>query len=476
MTNEQLQQLISLGEGFTLEFKQNGTTHLGRELCAFANATGGVVLIGVADDGQPVGVREPNRLKSEVQNIARSIEPPLVIDLEVVENILVIQVPAQNSKPYSSGGKFYLRDGASSQQMSRDEIREFFFKEGVIHFDETPCSRFNLKKDLTDSVWRRFRQRAGIPADMEPRIALENLHLFRDGKMTHAGAWLLATDITKFNVSANVACALFLGTDKVRILDRKDFSGDVYSMIDDVISYILSKINTELIIKRLKREQRPEFPEPALREAVVNALVHRDYRSSANVQIYIFQDRVEIVSPGGLPAGMTVAGLGTKSIPRNPLLFGLLYRMNAVEHIGSGIRRIRNLCRDYGVAEPRIDVSDHWFNMTFLRPGDQSGNGQPESEVQAEAQEAQVEAQEAQVALQKWEVAMLRMCARQDATGTELLEAAGYSSRTGNFKRGLEKLLDSRLLEMTIPDKPRSSKQKYRLTDKGREMLGQRER
>ena len=190
VTREELQQLIRLGEGFTCEFKQSGTTHLGRELCAFANATGGVVLIGVTDDGQPVGVRDANRLKSEVQNVARSIEPPLVIDMDVVDNILIVNVPAQNSKPYSSGGKFYLRDGASLQQMSRGEIREFFFKEGVIHFDETPCERFSLEEDMTDAAWGTFRKRAKIPQDMNAVSALKNLHLLKDGRpMPAPGCW-----------------------------------------------------------------------------------------------------------------------------------------------------------------------------------------------------------------------------------------------------------------------------------------------
>jgi len=93
-----------------------------------------------------------------------------------------------------------------------------------------------------------FRRRAKIPVDMEALTALENLHLFKDGKMSHAGAWLLALDIRKFNISADVACALFLGTDKVRILDRRGFSSDVYSRIDEVVAYILSKINIAYII------------------------------------------------------------------------------------------------------------------------------------------------------------------------------------------------------------------------------------
>ncbi len=363
-----LTDIIALGEGFTTEFKRSGAGHLGRELCAFANATGGVVLIGVDDDGTVVGVTHPNRLKSEIQNIARSIDPPLAVDVELQNNVLVVTVPPQSSKPYSFGGKFYFRDGATSQQMSRDEIREFFFKEGLIHFDEMPCDRFDLEKDLTEDVYKRFAKQARLPVGADPFQTLENLHLIKDGKMTNAGAWLLTDDIRRASSSAHVSCALFLGHTKTRILDRKDFDKDVYRNYQGATTWLLSKLNTEFIIETMQREERPELPEAALREAVVNALAHRDYRSNANVQIYIFEDRVEIVSPGGLPAGMTPELLGIKSIPRNPLLFGMLYRMNAVEQVGSGIRRIREICRDYGVAEPEYEINESWVTVTFARP------------------------------------------------------------------------------------------------------------
>ncbi len=363
-----LQDIIALGEGFTTEFKRSGTGHLGRELCAFANATGGMVLIGVEDDGAVVGISDPNRLKSEVQSVARSIDPPLAIDIELIENVLVVDVPPQNSKPYSASGKFYFRDGATSQQMTRDEIREFFFKEGLIRFDEMPCTHFDLENDLTHSVVQRFSTQARLPDGAAIFQTLENLHLIKEGKMTNAGAWLLTDDIRRASSSAHVSCALFLGHTKTRILDRKDFSGDVYSNYQDAITWILSKLNTEFIIETMQREERPELPEAALREAVVNAVAHRDYRSAANVQIYIFEDRVEIVSPGGLPAGMTPEMLGLKSFPRNPLLFGMLYRMDAVEQVGSGIRRIREICRDYNVAEPEFEISEHWVTITLKRP------------------------------------------------------------------------------------------------------------
>ena len=368
-----LSDMIALGEGFTTEFKRASTGHLGRELCAFANATGGVVLIGVDDDGTIVGINNANRLKSEVQNIARSIEPPLAVDVELLDNVLVVTVPPQNSKPYSSGGRFYFRDGATSQQMSRNEIREYFFKEGLIRFDEMPCDRFDLQKDLTDAVYRRFAEQAKLPDGADPFQTLENLHLTKEGKMTNAGAWLITDDIRKASISAHVSCALFLGHTKTRILDRKDFDADVYSNYQGVINWLLSKLNTEFIIETMQREERPELPEAALREAIVNALAHRDYRSNANVQIYIFEDRVEIVSPGGLPAGMTPELLGIKSIPRNPLLFGMLYRMNAVEQVGSGVRRIREICRDYGVAAPEYEVTESWVTITFARPALKNG-------------------------------------------------------------------------------------------------------
>jgi ATP-dependent DNA helicase RecG len=262
-----------------------------------------------------------------------------------------------------------------------------------------------------------------------------------------------------------------MGTDKVRILDRRGFSGDVYTMIDDIVAYILSKINIEYIIEHVKREERPELPEEALREAVVNALAHRDYRSTANVQVYIFKDRVEIVSPGGLPAGMTEADLGVKSIPRNPLLFSMLYRMEAVEQIGSGIKRIRNHCREYGVDEPVIDVSENWFTITFKRPV--TIGEIKESEELPELGTASVPSL-SQVCPKSLPVEIAEKILRATTSPVDIvsmMNLAGHTNRTRFRKKILQPLMDAKLIEHTIPDKPRSSKQRYRITEKGNELL-----
>lgn len=334
MKVKSLSDLLALGEGSTVEFKRSLRSDLGREICAFANAVGGVVLLGVDDEGTVHGVKGHNRLKSQVQSVARSADPPISVEIESMGDVLAVRLPAQRSKPYSFGGKFFIRDGASSQQMSRDEIREFFFEEGVIRFDESPCRRFSVEEDLDDDTWAVFRRRAKIPDHMGPETALANLDLLTgDGGITNAAAWLLAKDIRRFHASAHLTCALFQGTTKTRILDRRDFPDDVYSMIEGAMTWVRSKVNVHYVITgSVKREERPELPMDAVREAVVNAVAHRDYRSTANVQVCLYHDRLEVVSPGGLPAGMTEAELGVKSVPRNPLLFGMLHRMDAVEH------------------------------------------------------------------------------------------------------------------------------------------------
>ena len=456
MTRHDLENLIALGEGFTTEFKSSGGTQLGRELCAFTNATGGIVLIGVNDAGKIVKVKDHNRLKSEVQAIARSADPPIAIEIECVNDVMCVAIPAQHSKPYSFGGKFFIREGASSQQMSRDEIREFFFKEGLIHFDETPCPDYNLKNDLTPEIWQRFAERAQIPAGIEQRTALRNLHLVKDGKMTHAGAWLLCNDITNYTLRAGVTCALFQGTTNVHILDRRDFTGDLHSIYENCMTYMQSRLNTAMIPHARGRDERLELPVDALREALVNAIAHRDYRSTANVQVHIYHNRLEIITPGGLPAGMKPDELGYKSIPRNPLLFGIFYRMNLVEQIGSGIMRIRDLCQDYGIPEPQFEISENWVTVQFPRTVKEL-TGQVTGQV-TEQVTGQVTEQVGIVSERNRKI--LEFC-QTPKSRHEIQEYLAIKHREYFRLEILKPLIEKGLLKLTIPDKPNSRFQKY---------------
>ena len=446
--------VIALGEGFTTEFKLSMPSDLGRELCAFANTTGGMVLIGVDDAGTVVGVKDHNRLKSQIQNIARSADPPVAVEVESMGAVLCVTVPEQHGKPYSFGGRFYMREGATCQQMSRDEIREFFFVEGLIRVDETPCKAFDPSVEITPARWSRFAERAGIDPELNPMTVLENLHLVKDSAMTHAGAWLLADDITRFTVQASVTCAVFRGSSKTHILDRKEFNGNLYSIFHEVMGYFQAKLNSALIPNAEGRDERLELPESALREAVVNAIAHRDYRSTANVQVYIFQDRVEIVTPGGLPAGMREEDLGSKSVPRNPLLFSMLYRMKLVEQIGSGIGRIRDACSEHGVGEPAIKVSPDWLTITFPR----SIEVVPPHVVPHVTPHVTLH------------VVRLIGALQGVMSRAELMKTLGLLDRRNFVEAYLQPALDAGLVEMTLPDRPRSRSQRYRLTVQGNQV------
>ncbi|RKX34225.1 MAG: hypothetical protein DRP64_20265, partial [Verrucomicrobia bacterium] len=366
LTKNELGKLIAVGEGFSLEFKRTAA-HLGREICAFANSAGGRILIGVDDDGSISGVGNLNRIKSEVQNIARSMAPSLSVALEVVGNVLVVSVPSGADKPYSAKGKFYLRDASTCQQMSRDEIREFFFSEGLIQFDRQPCSGFSMDRDFDPGKYRRFANAAALPKGLRRNDVLRNLKVVDGGNMTNAGALVFARDISKFFLQASVVCVLFQGTGKSKVLDKRVFFDGVAADFEGAMTWLLAHLDTEYIIGAGARVEKLELPEAALREALLNAIAHRDYRFSDHVQINLFRDRVEFINSGGLVAGLERNDLGRVSRPRNPLLFSMLERMDLVENIGSGIKRMRNDMREYGCSSPTIELGNSWFSISFPR-------------------------------------------------------------------------------------------------------------
>ena len=235
-------------------------------------------------------------------------------------------------------------------------------------------------------------------------------------------------------------------------------------------------------------------------------MTHRDYRSTANVHIYVFKDRIEVVSPGGLPAGMTEADLGVKSMPRNPLLFGMLYRMGVVENIGSGIKRIHELCREHGVAKPTIDASEHWVTVTFPRPvgpveAEQIASagtdrnwisnaidGKLEAEARSEGEsgpesgpmgsrpasnQGQSRRPESgpESGPESLELRVLALLVERPLSRSGMADGLGHQSVSAGLKRVIRDLLNDGRIAYTIPDKPNSRLQRYRITPAGQSAL-----
>ena len=221
---------------------------------------------------------------------------------------------------------------------------------------------------------------------------------------------------------------------------------------------------------------------------VANAVAHRDYRSTANVHIYVFRNRIEIISPGGLPAGMTEADLGVKSMPRNPLLFGMLYRMGVVENIGSGIKRIHELCREHGVAKPNIDVSEHWVTVTFPRPTGQvetermadagtdrnrfsnTIGGTLEAEARSEGESRPESGPESRLESgleSSLELRVLALLVERPLSRSAIADGLGHQSVSAGLNRVIRDLLNGGRIAYTILDKPNSRLQRYRITPAG---------
>jgi len=288
----------------------------------------------------------------------------------------------------------------------------------------------------------------------------------------NAGVLFFAKDVNHFFPQAYVTCLLTKGMDKVNILDRKDFAGGLVSNIEESLRFIERNTRTGYRIEKLRREDVPEYPMRALREAITNAVMHRDYfEAGANVFVEIYDDRIEISNPGGLPRGLSREELGTRSVRRNPLIADLLQRIALIEKAGTGIRRMIDDARKHQCPEPKFTVNGFftatfWPNVEIARKITDQITEQVGDQVTPQVTP--------QVTLQATpQVIAVLEAARTARTREELQRAVGLRDREHFRKTYLEPLLVAGWLEMTIPDKPRSSKQCYRTTDLGRKGLAQ---
>lgn len=496
MTPADLRIVVQEGEGTTLEFKEGFSSSFAREMVAMANTIGGRILLGVRDDGTISGVNDTNQLRARIQDIARNCDPPIHIVVEPIEEVLVVHVRESAVKPVQCSEGFYWRQGAVTQKLTRDEIRDFFRGEGSIRFDLTLCRSFRYPEDFDIGKYDAWLRLSGITGKPDVEDVLVNIEAAERSGGTllfrNAGVLFFAKNVRHFFNHAYITCILAKGTNKVHVLDRKDFDGGIVADIEDSIRFIERNTRTAWRIESLQRENITEYPMRAVREAITNAVMHRDwFVEGANVFVEIYTDRIEISSPGVLPAGMTLADLGHKSIRRNALIADLLHRIDFIEKAGTGIGRIRDEARAEGCPEPSFEVTG-FVTATFFpnpevlasveaqtdageeaqlvgtRSGTRSTPGTPHVPPMYPASTQQVPSKYPASSPQV--LAALARAGRE-ATRMELQNAAGVRDRNHFHETVLNPSLAAGLLEMTHPDKPRSSRQRYRLTERGREFL-----
>ena len=371
MNPKELKQITEEGEGYLVEFKEKAA-NIDKEMVSFANGSGGKIFIGITDNGELKGIKITNKLKSQIQDIANNCDPAIKIILKEENKILVIHVRSGEDKPYCCSSGFYTRIGANAQKMTRNQIIEFFQSEGKIRYDELTNIDFKYNKDFDKKKLIHCLQLSNISLVVPVPTILQNLGVAQKqgGKVffNNTGILFFAKNLENIYRHTTITCALFKGTDKVNILDRKDFNADLVSSVDNAMLFLKQHIPVRYEFDGSpKRIEIPQIPFEALREAVINAVCHRNYfEKGANIMIAIFDDRVEISSPGGLIKGINKKNFGKKSILRNANIANLFHRMGYIEKMGTGIIRMQRLMKEADL-EPIQFGFDSFVTAIFER-------------------------------------------------------------------------------------------------------------
>ena len=368
------QELIAQGEGQQVELKRevpSKVRELSEEVCALANATGGYIILGVDNDGKfTEGFTINNSKRSALRDSVDQIEPQVDCDIYSLivtgHEIWVMEVKEGEDKPYFCSGAVHIRRGANSQKLRKPaDVRKIFDDAGKLNFDMGVCPWFKWE-DVSEEAVRDFKFQAGIRSDAPSQELITNLGLLTDkGEITNAVPMLFSDACGKRFINAIIHCVRFKGTENVHIIDSKSFEGPLLLQYNNATAWIKQYLSVEYVMHGFDpRLEIWELPLDAIKEALTNALCHRDYfDSGAKIMVQLYDDRLEISNPGGL-LPYVAADFGHRSRSRNPLIFRMFTRMHLVESVGTGIPRIARILSEDGF--PPAEYKTEGFFTTTL--------------------------------------------------------------------------------------------------------------
>ena len=381
MEAAELLEIIARGEDSKHQLKANFTNvnSLAAELVAFSNSGGGKIIIGVSDDGSFAGLsrHDINRLNQLVSNAAsQSVRPavnPETENIYLPEGlVIVVRVSDGVSKPYmDKDGTIWVKSGSDKRKAtSREEIQRMYQNANLIHGDEIPAAGLTVADLDSDYFWIFFSKHFSESAeDLEidlPQL-LKNMNLMKDGVLNVSGALLFAKN-PSFRLPIFIVKAVsYPGTEihEETYIDSQDITGKIADIFQKSMSFVLGNIRHVQKDQGVNAPGEPEIPRIVFEELIANALIHRDYFVSAPVRIFIFQDRVEIISPGQLPNNLTIENIkrGNSNI-RNPILASFATKIIPYRGLGSGI--IRSL-KAYSDIEFEDDRDGNQFKVIIKR-------------------------------------------------------------------------------------------------------------
>ena len=353
-------------ESEVVELKAEVVGDICKEVIAFANTKGGTLYIGVSDDGSVVGVKNADQVILQLNNMIRdSIKPDVTMFVGYKtqhvgdKDIIAVTIQKGTDRPYYLGSKglkpsgVYVRNGTSSDPATDTAIRRMIKETDGDSFE----SMRSLEQNLSFEAAKKQFEKQNIPFDTAKMQTLGMISA--DG--IYSNVALLLSD----QCPSTIKAATFSGEDKGNFQDRREFDGSLFRQMEELYSYLDLRNQTKATFDGLYRIDTRDYPEDALREALLNSLVHRDYSFRASTLVSVYADRIEFVSVGGLPSGIALDDimLGL-SVCRNPKLAAIFYRLQLMEAYGTGMPKIM---RAYTESElkPKIEVSSNAFKITL---------------------------------------------------------------------------------------------------------------
>ncbi len=375
-------RLLTQKESGTLEFKETlrMKEEIGAAVSAFSNASDGVILIGVTDAGTVKGLDIGKKTTVDLaEYIKKNTDPNIFPEIKVHDvdggKIISVTVKESHDKPVFYRSRAYKRVGATSQKINSSEIRKLA-KESLpkTYWDEQICKEATLS-DIDDEKVKAFLRKAKYERnyDIEPETplkeALERLKLICSNKLTNAAVLLFGKKPQDFFMQAETRCARFKGTEPLVFIDMKVFGKSIIEQRNDAVEFVKEHIKLHAKIVGTERVETWEYPIEAIREAITNAVCHRDYDVSGNVQVRIFDDRIEVWNPGTLAGGLTIEKLQGEheSILRNPLVGKCFFLIKFIEQWGTGTNRIIRETIAHGLPEPVFEDTKTSFVLTFRK-------------------------------------------------------------------------------------------------------------
>ncbi|OPY26821.1 MAG: Divergent AAA domain protein [Methanocella sp. PtaU1.Bin125] len=378
MDEAMVRKLIQLGESLTTEFKDSFDQDARETVGAFSNTHGGYILVGVSNDRTIKGVQLGREsIVRMIDDVANNTQPRIVPMIEPLSidgrDIAVVTVRESGIKPIAVRGKCFKRDDASNRLMSPQEIAEMYSSCIGMSADVSLLHNCAIDDIDLEKVKKYIRTslivgRKKFDND-DPIYVLEKLGLVKDRIPTLASIVLFGKSTIDKLPYVKVHCGRF--KDGSTIVDDKYVVGTTIEQVDEVLSFILKNIGVKYEISgKPGRTEVWDYPPIALREAVVNAICHRDYTSTSEITVKIYDDKLVIWNPGGLPAGLTINDLYDPhhpSRPRNRLIADIFYDVMLVEKYGSGIPRIIDACKKSGIPVPAFEEKYGGFSVTFRK-------------------------------------------------------------------------------------------------------------